>query len=295
MNVKKSILLGITALMLLPIFAQQKQGNAIIPIKKGQGIFHVVDSTRLRVWYAMNADSIADINTYIDFQRLDVGDSISKYYSWFVYNSDSLLLDWHQKHPKAGSAPSWQGPGGKKKSTWIQYEFSDLYIQNGVLTEYACMPHGLGKYNSQYSEPLPQQSWIITFDMQKLLGYICQKATCHFRGRNYVAWFAPDIPVRQGPWKLGGLPGLILKAHDTDSLYTFEAVKIETGKHPITRYEYKNYKVEKREKVQKMQREFTENWHKAVGSYRIEILPNGQSERKETVSIYTPYDPLELE
>ena len=295
MNVKKLISFALIALSATFTFAQQKQGFAPTPINKNQGKISVVDTTRLRVWYAMNADSIADMNTYIDFQRLDVGDSISKYYSWFVYNSDSLLREWHKAHPKAQSAPSWQGPGGKKKSTWIQYEYSDLYMQHGILTEYACMPHGLGKYNSQYSEPLPQQSWIITFDTQELLGYTCQKATCHFRGRNYVAWFAPDIPVRQGPWKLGGLPGLILKAHDIDSLYTFEAVKIETGKHPITRYEYKNYKVEKREKVQKMQREFTENWHKAVGSYRIEILPNGQSERKETVSIYTPYEPLELE
>ena len=131
--------------------------------------------------------------------------------------------------------------------------------------------------------------------MQEILGYTCQKATCHFRGRNYVAWFAPDIPVRQGPWKLGGLPGLILKAHDTDSLYTFEAVKVETGRHPIIRYEYKEYKEESREKVQKMQRSFAENWYKAVDYHRVEMLPNGEIEKKEAVSIYTPYEPLELE
>ncbi len=295
MNVKKSILLGITALMLLPIFAQQKQGGARAPIKKNQGKMSVIDSTRLRVWYAMNADSLADMNTYIDFQRLDVGDSISKYYSWFVYNSDSLLREWHKAHPKAQSAPSWQGPGGKDKGMWIQYEFSDLYMQNGALTEYACMPCWLHKYNSQYSEPIPRQSWIISFEMQELLGYTCQKAICHFRGRDYVAWFAPDIPVRQGPWKLGGLPGLILKAHDVDSLYTFEAVKIETGRHPIIRYEYKEYKEESREKVQKMQRSFAENWYKAVDYHRVEILPNGNTEMKEAVSVYTPYEPLELE
>ena len=295
MNVKKSILLGITALMLVPIFAQQKQGGARAPIKKNQGEMSVIDSTRLRVWYAMNADSIADMSTYIDFQRLDVGDSISKYYSWFVYNSDSLLREWHKAHPKAQSVPSWQGPGGKDKSTWIQYEFSDLYIQNGILTEYACMPCWLHKYNSQYSEPIPRQSWIISFEMQEILGYTCQKATCHFRGRDYVAWFAPDIPVRQGPWKLGGLPGLILKAHDTDSLYTFEAVKIETGRHPIIRYEYKDYKEESREKIQKMQREFAENWYKAVDYRRAEIMPNGKVEPREPLSIHTPYEPLELE
>ena len=245
MNARRLLFTATAVLVVASVVAQQKQGHARAPFKKNQGKMSVIDSTRLRVWYAMNADSIADMNTYIDYQRLDVGDSISKYYSWFVYNSDSLLREWHKAHPKAQSAPSWQGPGGKNKSTWIQYEFSDLYMQNGLLTEYACMPGWLHKYNSQYSEPIPRQSWIISFEMQEILGYTCQKATCHFRGRNYVAWFAPDIPVRQGPWKLGGLPGLILKAHDADTLYTFEAVKIETGKHPIIRYEYKDYKVGK--------------------------------------------------
>ncbi len=91
------------------------------------------------------------------------------------------------------------------------------------------------------------------------------------------------------------MPGLILKAHDADTLYTFEAVKIENGKYPITRYEYKNYKVESREKVQKMQRSFAENWYKAVDYHRAEMLPNGEIEKKEAVSIYTPYEPLELE
>lgn len=278
------------------ILAQQKQGFAPNPINKNQGEISVVDTTRLRVWYAMNADSIADMNTYIDFQRLDVGDSISKYYSWFVFNNDSLLRDWHKKHPKAQSAPNWLGIGGKKKSTWIQYEYSDLYMQYGILTEYACMPHGLGKYNSQYSEPLPQQSWIITFDTQELLGYTCQKATCHFRGRNYVAWFAPDIPVRQGPWKLGGLPGLILKAHDTDSLYTFEAVKVETSKHPIICYEYRDYKEYPRTEIQKNQKRFTENWPKSVGWRKGTIMPDGSVKLSDEItSIHTPYEPLELE
>jgi GLPGLI family protein len=49
----------------------------------------------------------------------------------------------------------------------------------------------------------------------KIFGDIrCQKAKGSFRGRNYIVWFAPSIPVRSGPWKLGGLPGLILQATD---------------------------------------------------------------------------------
>lgn len=277
--------------------AQQKQAHSPQPlyIVKNHGAISVVDSTNLRVWYALNADSITHMGTYIDYQRLDIGDSISKYYSWFVHNSDSLLREWYKEHPRATGVPKWLGPGGKDQGTWIQYEFSEFYMQNGILTEYACMPMWLEEHNSQYSEPIPRQSWNISFETQDILGYTCQKATCHFRGRNYVAWFAPDIPVRQGPWKLGGLPGLILKAHDTDTLYTFEAVKVETGRHPIIRYEYKNYKVESREKVQKMQRRFTENWWRAADYHKAEILPNGKIEKKELVSIHTPYEPLELE
>ena len=30
----------------------------------------------------------------------------------------------------------------------------------------------------------------------------CQKAECDFRGRRWEAWFTPEIPVSEGPWKL---------------------------------------------------------------------------------------------
>ncbi len=52
-------------------------------------------------------------------------------------------------------------------------------------------------------------------------------ATSDFRGRHWTAWFATDIPVSDEPWKLGGLPGLILKAYDKGHQYTFTAVGLE--------------------------------------------------------------------
>src|SRR5699024_7981210 len=48
-----------------------------------------------------------------------------------------------------------------------------------------------------------------------ILGYDTKKAIGNFRGRNYIVWFAPEIPIPYGPWKLFGLPGLILEAYDT--------------------------------------------------------------------------------
>ena len=103
MNVKKLISLALIALSATFTFAQQKQAGCPPSFQRNTGKMSVVDSTRLRVWYAMNADSILDMDTYIDYQRLDVGDSISRYYSWFVYNSDSIIKEWRKQNPKAQS------------------------------------------------------------------------------------------------------------------------------------------------------------------------------------------------
>ncbi|MCL2651297.1 MAG: GLPGLI family protein [Candidatus Azobacteroides sp.] len=70
-------------------------------------------------------------------------------------------------------------------------------------------------------------NWAITPDTAVFLNYPCQKATLQFRGRNYEAWFSPQIPINDGPWKFFGLPGLILKAKDTDGFFDFECVGLE--------------------------------------------------------------------
>ena len=73
-------------------------------------------------------------------------------------------------------------------------------------------------------EKKPVMNWKITKESQKILGYACYKATTKFRGRDYIAWFTPDIPYNFGPWKLGGLPGLILKVEN--DYFDYEAKRV---------------------------------------------------------------------
>ena len=82
----------------------------------------------------------------------------------------------------------------------------------------------------KYEETAPKLKWTITKEKFDTLDYHCMLATCRYAGRQYRAWFTEDIPVSYGPWKLGGLPGLIIKAETVDGDYRFVIAGIETGK-----------------------------------------------------------------
>ena len=75
--------------------------------------------------------------------------------------------------------------------------------------------------------------WNITNETQTIAGYECIKATTNYRGREWIAWFTPQIPLPFGPWKLHGLPGLILETYDITKRFTLKAVKIENMKSDI--------------------------------------------------------------
>jgi len=84
----------------------------------------------------------------------------------------------------------------------------------------------------------PNFIWDITSETKNIAGYSCIKATTSYRGRTWVAWFTPQIPISFGPWKLCGLPGLIVEAYDTDNKYTFKPVKIEFKKNDILKKDF---------------------------------------------------------
>ena len=69
--------------------------------------------------------------------------------------------------------------------------------------------------------------WELLPETKNITSFKCQKARGNFRGRTYTVWFANEIPVSMGPWKLNGLPGLILEATDSLNQFQFFAEKIE--------------------------------------------------------------------
>ena len=76
-------------------------------------------------------------------------------------------------------------------------------------------------------DALPVINWHISSDKANFDELHCQKATCHFKGRDYTAWFCPDLPVHVGPWKLNGLPGVIVEAYDSKKEVVFKFDRVE--------------------------------------------------------------------
>lgn len=70
-------------------------------------------------------------------------------------------------------------------------------------------------------EDFPSMAWEIQDELKVLGGYSSQKAVTAFGGREYVVWFTTEIPLQGGPWKLQGLPGLILEATSVDGEVKF--------------------------------------------------------------------------
>lgn len=79
------------------------------------------------------------------------------------------------------------------------------------------------------SEPRIDFGWTLADDTMTVCGHMCHKATCSFRGRNWVAWYADDIPISDGPWKFSGLPGLILHIEDSQREHIFDAMSVRPG------------------------------------------------------------------
>lgn len=69
-------------------------------------------------------------------------------------------------------------------------------------------------------------NWKIESKTKKIGNYTATMAKGSFRGRDYTVWFTYDIPVPFGPWKLHGLPGLILEAEDNEKMMRFYAIEV---------------------------------------------------------------------
>ncbi len=165
-------------------------------------------------------------------------------------------------------------------------------LENGRLS-ITTQLFGIGTF--AYDEEQPKLSWTINPNESKeLLGYKCQKATCHFRGRDYIAWFTPDLPLPYGPYKFGALSGLILELYDKDDIYHFYYRGIKQGKFPIYRYKAKSQSTSRKKYLRLLKR-----MHQDMGAIfvakGVNIVGNNEKPLVGGSIPPFPYNAIELE
>lgn len=168
----------------------------------------------MRVDYAMEIMVDTVQGTAVEqMMVLEIGNNVSRFCSTVYLGLDSLLQS-------GASRTMYRSIYNKVKYAPAFYSmFFQNYPRSGKLT---CTGR-VCNTDLKYEEDLPEMDWKIQDETDTLLGYMVQKAVCSFRGRDYTAWFAPQLPMQAGPWKFSGLPGLILKVEDSRGHYTFIA------------------------------------------------------------------------
>ena len=190
--------------------------------KKAQGT-KAIDKIKYEITY--RTQSVKDTTArdengkYVyrqDDMRLEVGEMVSYFYSPTkrAYDDGLLKLVKPGDVAKSNVSKSNVSRGNITMNFFRNYPKGKTTYIDKVLSE-----------KFRIEEPMEQPKWEIVADStKKILNYDCQMARTTFKGRQWTAWFATDIPLDNGPWKLCGLPGLILRASDAQQQYIFDCV-----------------------------------------------------------------------
>ncbi len=206
----------IVIISLAACFQVEAQLQWFAPLKE-------LDNAKLMVTYRLtyHEDTTDFQRTGTEKMVLLIGNTISNFQSYRKYEcerigrqkqNEGLLLQWVQSGAVKDYACKYQ------YSIYKNYPDGEMTITDQLF---------LGDLY-EYKEKLYPFEWEILDDMAYIEGYLCQKAICNFGGRTWKAWFTNELPFNDGPYKFGGLPGLIMNMSDTQDHYRFEFLSIET-------------------------------------------------------------------
>ena len=250
-----------------------------------------IDSTRIRVSYIFSYKTKPDQTEFAktDLMYLDIGEKATKFYSRYEQIRDSIkkvaLQDTQSPHQILEQLKSYQ------------YGYTSVFYQlfsenRGIVTSL------FGMYPYLYEESLNIPKWEITTEIKEIEGYKSQKATADFLGRKWNVYFALDLPINKGPWKLWGLPGLIVHAEDSESLFNFtlSGFQLLDKKTPIVLQDVGIYDAKPFKKIPK--KVFVRNeklFYKDANEY-FRIIEGAKftfADKPVSPKMHTPFIPLE--
>ena len=198
---------------------------------------HVIEPAELEITFSTKEYAFWDTYTF------RCGKNVSQYFSISELQHQKMLADddpalfilWDKR------LADYDEPDPAKRLPASTGNLDEIYrnLEQGKFTTYSTV------VGTHYliTEDVVIPEWTMYEDSTiTVLGMECKKATTNFRGRYWEVWYAEELPISQGPWKLCGLPGMILKAN-CPKFMLIEATGIKNKNlEPVTFYNYLNYK-----------------------------------------------------
>ena len=220
------------------------------------GIVTFAQNKRFIYEYKFIPDStnLEDLKTEMMF--LDTTKDGSKYYSYTVFNSDSIMkVDLEKQLAATGSinVKSDMQKGSVRYSVTKTYPDYKINLHRRL---------GMDAYNISDDRKI---NWKISSEKEKIGEWNAQKAEADFAGRHWTAWFSTEIPIQDGPYKFRGLPGLIVKIEDKTGSHKMElkGIKNITGNVDINVFEVKEIAVNSKQ-FQKVLKEYENDPTKGI-------------------------------
>jgi GLPGLI family protein len=223
---KKIILLSLASCFAILLSAQNENAYMLFNDGGNWSAIHVaptkqqcLEKEKMEFFYDFTylCDTIDSKSAVKDQMILQIGDSLSKYWSFTNLRIDSLLCV--KSHNEIMNNVN-KYHGGVPLSVYKNFSRGKMTCLDQVSTDWY-----------RFEEDIPTFDWNLVDGSKVILGYTCQRAECNFRGRHYTAWYTTEIPVSNGPWKFGGLPGMIMEVTDSRGQYSFTMTGIAPKGH----------------------------------------------------------------
>lgn len=169
-------------------------------------------STQFIYEYKFKIDSLDRDNITVENMVLETKSEGSRFVSQKKITSDSIL-NASIKQMMAGGGNHIDMRGTPQPS--VRSEVTKKYPS--YETVYKTTPGSIPLAVTISKKP----EWTVSTEKSEVLGYKVQKATTKFAGREWIAWFAPEVPIQDGPHQFYGLPGLIVKIEDSKTDHSF--------------------------------------------------------------------------
>lgn len=157
--------------------------------------------------------------TYSEFGTLNRGTAV------LTFNNEAWLYEMTYKFDTSIESADVYIPDEDRKSSF-DYNLFNYYSlkQNQCYWELLAVNELV-----VVKDTLSRLNWEIVADStQTIGGHPCVMARCDLCGWPVKAWYATDVPVSCGPWRLWGLPGLIMKAYTDDGQIDIQLTSLST-------------------------------------------------------------------